>query len=351
MIVRFLKLVKRSAHLWALLFFGFLLLGCGNQGLQPYHFTRFSMDTVIDFTIYAPGHDSARTWMRAAHQEIERIANLLWEENPASEIYRFNHSERGIETSREVYEFIDRARQYYWREVELSLSRQDGSFDITIYPVLQLYDFQAKNPVPPSETEINKHLQWVGMNQLKFQSEKSSGWYMVRKPHAEVGVAVGGMAKGYAVDRAIEVLRRRGAPAALVNAGGDLYCYGYKQGKKWKVGIQHPGEQGELAEILEVTGVAVATSGNYQRYYFYEGERYHHILNPKSGQPVAASQSATVIAPTTEEADVWATVLFIRGAVEGIRLLDQLSDVHGMVIDSIGVPHYSKGCQEFLVAE
>ena len=306
------------------------------------------MDTVINYTILAKDKSEAREYMLQAQREIERVEHLLWEENPQSEIYRFNRSKQGIETSEEVYEFVRRARDYFWRESQLDLSRTHGVFDLTIKPVLDLYDFKAANPQPPEPMEIRKRLDYVGMESIRLEGDPPSGEFFISKGQEETGIAVGGMAKGYAVDRAIQVLRRSGVHNALINAGGDLYCLGTKFSQKWRIGIQHPGKSDAIVEVLQISDEAVATSGNYQRYFMYRGTRYHHILNPDTGRPARKSQSATVIALTTEQADAWSTILFIRGYPDGIELLDKVEELSGMVIDSAGVPHYSKGFTSYI---
>lgn len=306
------------------------------------------MDTAIDHTIVAVDKATAREAMLIAQAEIERIDSLLWEENPESEIYRYNHSATGIETTEEVFRFVERAVGYYRTEVELDLKKTQGTFNIAIGPVVQLYDFHADNPVPPSAAEIAQALPDVNIGNIILKEDPSTDTYFLGKKTPDTRIAVGGMAKGYAVDRAIKLLTRRGFNEVLINAGGDLYCYGDNQGKPWKVGIQHPVKLSEIIKILELRDAAIATSGDYQRYYIYEGQRYHHLLDARTGKPARLSRSASVIAPSTEEADVWATSLFVLGAEEGIELIDNLDGVHGMLINSSGTVHYSNDFESFL---
>ncbi len=334
----------------------FLLLiltmaGCDFPRNKAYQFTRFAMDTVINYTIIAENESAARDRMLLAQREIERVEHLLWEENPQSEIYRFNQSESGIETSEEVYEFVSRAQEYFRREAQLDLTRNYGVFDLTLKPVLDLYDFKADNPKPPAPSEVRDRLKYVGMETIRLEGDAPSGEFIISKEQENTAIAVGGLAKGYAVDRAIQVLKSNGVQNALINAGGDLYCLGTRLSHNWRIGIQHPGKRDAIVEVLEISERAVATSGNYQRYFMYQGKRYHHILNPETGSPAEKSQSATVIAPTTEQADAWSTILFIRGNPEGLELLDKVEEVTGMVIDSAGVPHYSEGFRSYIDTE
>lgn len=340
----------RRALFGALLFMILPLWGCSSAE-QPFHFTRFAMDTVIDYTIVAPDKPTARKQMLLAQQEIERVEHLLGEDDSLSEIYRFNHSPREIRTNREVYQFIRRALGFYWDEVNLDLTASRGVFDITIKPVLNLYHFKAEHPVPPTAEQVSRALKYVGADRLKLTGDEPSGEYRLEKPDSNMAIGVGGLAKGYAVDEAIRVLKQAGVTQAVINAGGDLYCLGSKQGIPWKIGIQNPVEPSEIVRVLQMSDCAVATSGNYQRYFIYRGRRYHHILDPATGWPADRAQSATVIAPTTEQADAWATILFIRSAPDGIALLNKVPGISGMVIDAAGAIHYSEGFREFLDPE
>lgn len=278
------------------------------------------MDTVVEYTIVASSQDEALQAMMAAHEEIERVSSLLWEEDPKSEIRNFNESSGEVALSTEVYQFLARSFDYY--------TQTGGRFDLTIGPVLKLYPFETDNPFPPLPTEVRARLERVGMDQLSFLPSGR----VARPDHASITLAVGGVAKGYAVDRAIEVLRNHGIEGAIVNAGGDLYCMGTNNGRPWTVGIQHPDIPDAVIDTLFVSDHAVATSGDYQRFFEYEGVRYHHIIDPSSGLPSRLSRSATVLAPTTEQADALATALFIAGPERGITMIDSLENLSGMVI-------------------
>ena len=305
---------------------------------KPYYFTRFAMGTTIKYTIMAPEKKRARAAMLKAHQEIERIERLFSEEDSTSEIYRFNHSEAGISTCAEVYYCIHRALDHH--------KKTKGAFDITIKPVLDLYPFKSDHPSPPSDGLIRKALNNVGVNKLEVSYYDNS--WRVGKPGKEVGLVMGGIVKGYAVDRAIEILRANNIKNGIINAGGDLYCLGTKNGELWSIGVQHPRQVGMILETLSLSNMAVATSGDYQRYFLYEGERYHHILDPQTGKPARKAQSATIIAPTAEAADAWATALFVLGPYEGIRLVNTRADIFGAAVDSSGAIFYSVGFQHYL---
>jgi len=321
--------------------FLFLQSGCDTDQEKQYYFSRFAMGTIIEYTIVAPDKDHARAAMLKAHQEIERIEGLFSEEDSTSEICRFNHSKGGIYTNEEVTNCVIDALGYH--------NKTNGAFDISIKPVLDLYQFQSDDPFPPPDDLIHRALTDIGADKLeaKYSATHQSWW--LGKSSEKTGLAMGGFVKGYAVDRAIQVLREGDIRNGIINAGGDLFCLGKKSGHSWKVGVRHPRQAGSIPIVLTLSNLAAATSGDYQRYFIFEGERYHHILDPQTGKPARKAQSATVVAKTTAEADAWATALLISGPDEGIRLINRVKDVYGMIVDSSGSLHYSRGMQRFVL--
>jgi thiamine biosynthesis lipoprotein len=301
----------------------------GPEEAGSYHYTRFSMETVVEYTLVAPSREAAQAAMTRAHAEMERVAALLWEEDARSQIYAVNHAGGRIAVGPEAARFLQRAKEY--------AAVTGGAFDVTIKPVLDLYDFEAASPVPPSDAALAAQLPRVGMEHLRLAPPA-----YVERTH-DARVAVGGVAKGYAVDRAVQVLRDYGITQALVNAGGDLYCLGTRRGRPWAVGIRHPDDPAALIDTLYVSDRAVATSGDYQRYFMYGGQRYHHLLDPRDGRPARRSRSATVVAGTTEEADALATAVFVAGPEAGIALLERLPGVEGMVVGADGTMTASSG--------
>jgi FAD:protein FMN transferase len=302
-----------------------MLLSCGSaeEGTeQAFTFTQFAMDTVVEYTIVASSRTEAREAMLAAHAEVERVAALLWEEETGSDIYHLNRATGPLELHAETYDFLLRNRDY---------SRvTGGAFDITIRPLLELYDFTDEAAALPRSRAITARLQDVGIERLRFDPPNTvTGERGVR-------IAVGGVAKGYAVDRAVEVLRSMGVANALVNAGGDLYAMGMRNGRPWRVGIRHPDDPSEIVDVLEVSDAGVATSGDYQRYVMRGGVRYHHILDPASGRPARHVRSATVVARTAEEADALATGLFVAGPTKGFSFLMEVPEARGIVIGMDG---------------
>jgi thiamine biosynthesis lipoprotein len=325
------------------------LSACNQPGNLPnYSVTRFAMETVVEYTISHSGDDvtgidpergdpAAREAVELAHAEIQRISSLLWEGDSLSAVFQINASSDSVRVDSEVTDFLDRSIQYN----EMS----GGAFDITIEPVLSLYAFTSDDARPPPVDSIRLQLELIGIDGFHVGDEN----YIV-KSRPDVRLAVGGVAKGYGVDRAVEILRSRGITGAVVNAGGDLYCLGTNNGRPWRVGIRDPDDAEGVVRVLNVSDEAVATSGDYQRFFVVDGVRYHHILDPSTGKPARGTRSATVIAATTEMADALATAAFVLGAQRGIEMLEAVG-ANGMLIDAAGQIHATRGLSEYLDAD
>lgn len=282
------------------------LAACIGLPPQTYRFTRFSMGTVVEYTVVSATHTRARSAVDAAHAEIERIADLFGEDDSSSAIHRINQSGEALTVAREVAEFLDRTHRYS--------ERTGGAFDVTVKPLLGLYGFDAADPTVPSNIRIVERLRLVGHEGITVEDG------IVYKAEPDVSIAVGGVAKGYAVDRAVAVLREHGIDDAVVNAGGDIYCLGTNGGRPWRVGIRHPDREHDVLAVLELSDAAVATSGDYERFFEEDGVRYHHLLDPRTGSPARLLRSATVVAASAEEADAMATGVFVLGRKEGLAL-------------------------------
>ena len=160
-------------------------------------------------------------------------------------------------------------------------------------------------------------------------------------------MALGAIAKGYAVDQAAKALQKNNIHHAFINAGGDLKTLGRRPDKTaWKIGLQHPRKPESILASFSLSGKAVATSGDYQKYFNHEGTRYHHILNPKTGYPVTGMTSATVVTDTVMDADALSTALFVMGAKKGMAFIDSLKNTKGLIVDQNQPPQLSQGMKD-----
>jgi thiamine biosynthesis lipoprotein len=228
--------------------------------------------------------------------------------------------------------------------------RSDGAFDLTLGQLKALWGFDQESPTLPDQAALSAALNGIGPAALSLQGQE------VNKRTPLLQVDLGGIAKGYAVDRAIAVLKEHGVTSAAVNAGGDMYLLGPHselQGRPerpWRIGIQHPRHKETLLETVQVSDRAVVTSGDYERFFEEDGVRYHHIFDPKNGLPARGCQSVTIIADSVVLADALATAVFVLGPTAGLQLLTQYPEAEGLVVAADGTLHSSPGWASYRVA-
>ncbi|MBE2280860.1 MAG: FAD:protein FMN transferase [Ignavibacteriaceae bacterium] len=287
---------------------------------------KYLLGTEIEIKALTPSIEAGKYSLYIAFREIERIDSLLSWSIPTSEISKINlnSGKVAVKVSEEVFDLLSRAIAY--------CKEFDGYFDITIGPLTQLWGFSSDEIVmePPSETSIQELLPIVNYKLLVLDSTNRTA-FLQKKGMA---IDLGGIGKGYAIDRAAAKLRSEGTENFIINAGGDIFTSGNKvNGENWRVGVKHPREEDELFAIIETTNEAVVTSGDYERYFIFEGVRYHHLLNPRTGYPVSKNMSVTVISKTAEEADVYSTALFISAS---LNENEKLIKFDCLIIDSEG---------------
>ena len=213
-----------------------------------------------------------------------------------------------------------------------------GAFDITYAGAGQLWDFKADPPKLPSDVEIEAALARVGYAKLVLDEAALT----VDLP-AGMRIGLGGIAKGYGVDRAMALFMKRGIENAIVNAGGDLKALGRKFDKVWEIAIRHPRDRERVLAMLPVSNVCVVTSGDYERFFELGGKRYHHILDPRTGRPSTGCMSATVTAPDAAFADALATAVCVLGPEKGLELIEALDRVEALVVGMDGAVTLSTG--------
>ena len=185
----------------------------------------------------------------------------------------------------------------------------------------------------PTPGAIAKKLPLVGYKNIQFDDSSHSVGFAVDG----MGLDLGAIAKGWAVDRAMEKIMARGIHNAIIDAGGDLRIIGARPGKDfWRIGVQHPRDQGALLMTFELKDTAIVTSGDYERFFIADGVRYHHVLDPATGQPARGCQSVTVLAPTAAEADACATAAFVLGPAQGLAFLRARPGVRGVIVGADG---------------
>jgi thiamine biosynthesis lipoprotein len=297
------------------------------------------MGTEFEITVVHSSIDSGKKAMYFALREIERIEKVTSNYKDTTEISYVNRNagEVPVNVSKELFELIKRSKKY---SEELN-----GFFDISVGPLTDYWGFNSSHPIEtePDKKIINSLLSFVSYKYIFLDTINQTISYLKKG----VNIDLGGIAKGYALDKACEVLRERGITNFLINGGGDLYASGLKaDGTKWKVGIKNPRDETKLLAVLELTNMCIATSGDYERYKIINGIRYHHILNPFNGFPAPISQSSSVIASTCEEGVVLSKYFFILGYNE-INSSDYSKNYPYFIVDSEGKTHYNKLIEDY----
>ena len=320
------------------LFCVFLLTSCQPKSkLVKAQSTRFAMGTVIEITVLDTTEAEANNALEAGFAEINRISTQFWEGNPESPIYAFNHrSTETVTMPLEILELIARCEAYS--------TKLDGAFDITVGTISPLYNFKGDSPRPPDIAMIKALLPAINYQNLIIDFSKAQ---LGAKNH-QTKIGMGAVAKGYGVDQAVAVIARQNIAGALVNAGGDLRALRRVDGQKWRIGIQDPRQADNILLVIEFDSGAVATSGDYEKFFMYEGKRIHHILNPRTGLPADSCQSTTVIAPIAEQADAMATGLFVLGALSGQKALENFPNCEVLWICADGQKVQSAGFEKYL---
>ncbi|HSR68257.1 MAG TPA: FAD:protein FMN transferase [Acidobacteriota bacterium] len=290
------------------------------------------MGTLWSVQVWAPESDQAevRRDIAAALAEVARVEAVMSEWREESPISLLNRSAggSGYLVPPELAAIIERGIEYG----RLS----GGAFDITWKGMGDLWKlddgFQA-----PSQEQIEEALSRVDYRLVELDGHPASaaGPVRIRLPRQGMALGLGGIAKGYGIDRAAAVLRKKGYDDFLIEGGGDVLTAGQRAGRPWRVGIQDP-RGDDLLGWVEVSGGAVATSGDYQRFRMVEGVRYHHIIDPRSGRPARGCRSVTVLAPSAEQADALATAIFVLGSREGMGLAESLDNVEALIVDDEG---------------
>ena len=289
------------------------------------------MGTEITVEIWHDENKNALQCVDNVFKEMWRIDALMSPFKENSELTKVNNmaKHQPVVISIELFDLLKKSIKFS----ELS----KGAFDITFSSIGYLYDY--REGIQPTDEMINKNLAAINYRHIQLNTEEHS----VRFKRQGVRIDLGGIAKGYAVDNAIEILKRCGTEYGLVTAGGDSRILGDKKGRPWMMGIRHPRNKKQVAVVLPLSNTAISTSGDYERYFIKDGQRIHHIINPGTGKSADKIWSATVIADDALTSDALSTTLFVLGAEKGLELINKLEGIDAVIIDVSGNMHYSSG--------
>ena len=294
------------------------------------------MGSAFDLTVVAENKEQASNYIEQEKNEIVRIEKLISSWDKKSETAKIN-SNSGIEAvkvSKELFDLIDRSQR---------ISKiTSGAFDITFAAIDRIWDFDGGESQMPSFEVIQNSISKIGFRKLELNKKEST----VFLPEKGMKIGFGGIGKGYAADRAKELLINKGVNGGIINASGDMNTWGNQpDGSPWTVGIVNPMNKEKVFSWFSLEHDAVVTSGNYEKFTLIDGERFSHIIDPRTGIPSKGILSSTIFANKAELADALATATFVMGVESGMFLIDQLPNIEAILIDDKGVIYKSKNIE------
>ncbi len=314
--------------------FTFLLIGISSTGFsqEVYKRTLKLMGSRFDITVIAQNKKLGDSYIDTAVQEIDRIEKLIssWDPNSQTSAINKNAGNKPVQVSPELFQLIKRS---------INISKlTDGAFDISYASMDRIWKFDGSMKQMPSKNKIQHSVAKVGYHNIILDSKKSTVFLKLKG----MKIGFGAIGKGYAADKAKVLLKQRGVVAGIINASGDMNTWGKQlNGEKWKIAITNPMNKNTAFALLPLFEKAVVTSGNYEKYVQFNGTRYTHIIDPRTGYPSSGIISVTVFAPKAELADALATSIFIMGKEIGINRINQLPQIECIVIDDKGNIHTS----------
>jgi thiamine biosynthesis lipoprotein len=274
--------------------------------------------------------DAAVEAVLAEMRRIDRAMSTYKASSEVSLVNAYAHREP-TRISIELYGLLQTALEYS--------QLTDGAFDITYASVGYLYDFKRR--IHPDEQQIEAALPGVNFRHVLLDPQART----VRFARSGVRIDLGGIGKGHAVDRSIELLQRRGIRHALVTAGGDSRIIGNRFGKPWVTGIRHPDRKAEVIARIPLEDAAISTSGDYERYFDEAGARYHHIINPRTGHSASKVRSATIIGPTATQTDGLSKTAFVLGPQRALEIYNSIEGIDAVLVTPEGKVLYTKGLE------
>lgn len=311
---------KRISIYLVFILMALLITGCTDNQSQSLTRTEFLMDTVINLKVYDKQDVEAMDMAVDRLKEIENRMSVTISNSDVSKINK-NAGIKPIQVHEDVYYVIEKAKHF----AELS----QGAYEPTIGPLVELWNITGNEDKErdsiPTEEEIKEKMELVDYNDLELM--ENNYIFLKRKG---MKLDLGGIVKGYAADEVKRIFEENGVESAIIDLGGNVYALGEKaSGESWRIGIQDPfSVTGNYIGILNVKDKSIVTSGDYERFFIYEGEKYHHIIDSKTGYPSKNEVSGvSILSKRSIDGDALSTALFVLGVEEGTKLVNQLEDI------------------------
>lgn len=314
-----------------------MLSCCGCSSEKTMSRTLFVFDTVLTLTLYGGDETSLETAADEIEKTVREIHNCASAHDPKNQLYMLNVSAYGndVKISDTLFEIIEQGLYY----CELT----DGAFDITLGKIIGEWAIGSPSAKIPDSSFIEKYSGFEGWKHVVLNHENKT----VRFEDERIRLDLGGVAKGYAAEKAKEILGKHSITKAMLDFGGNIVAVGRKNaGKTWTVGVKNPSGN-DMAAAVGCENTAIVTSGNYERYSEIDGARYHHILDPFTGCPSDSGvASATVIYGNSAAADCLSTAVFVLGAEKGMALIESIDGAEAVFIDANGNITLSSGAEK-----
>jgi len=304
--------------------------------------SRQVMGTIGRIVAVASDKQTAELCIESAFNELSRLEGIMSSYNESSQLSAVNRDAFAgpVKVGGELFEVLEKSIEYN--------KKSGGAFDITIGPVVRLWQQAGESKKKPTAEQLVEARSKVGSEKLLLDAENKTVRFAVKGMRLDLG----GIAKGWAIDSAVEAMRKNGAVGGMVDVGGDIRCFGTAKKAKghWRIGLQDPSAEGKMLMVLKLTDMAVATSGDYRRFVLIDEQKYSHIVSPKSGSPGGQLASVTIIAPTAVQADALATAVSVMGGEKGLELAESIPNVEAILISSgpQQIRSHTKGAEQYI---
>ncbi|MEP1490123.1 MAG: FAD:protein FMN transferase [Algibacter sp.] len=310
-----------------------MLLSSVSFSQEVYQRTLKLMGSRFDISVAAESQTKGDAYIDLAIKEISRIERLIssWDTNSQTSLINKNSGIKAVEIDDELFQLIERA---------IKISKlTEGAFDISYASMDRIWKFDGSMTAMPSAEAIKKSIEKVGYKNIILNKTNTSVFLKIKG----MKIGFGAIGKGYAADKAKQLLQQNGVKAGIINASGDLNAWGKQpDGKDWMVAIVNPLNKNKVFSWLPVHNSAVVTSGNYEKYVTFNNILYSHIIDPRTGYPSSGVLSASIFTENAELADALATSIFVMGLETGLDFINQLKNVECIIVDNDNKIHNSK---------
>ncbi|WP_352396829.1 FAD:protein FMN transferase [Aminobacterium colombiense] len=334
--MRILKKVFLAVILGIILFLAIFFMKSVKRP-HPLEQTSYALGTILHFQIWGKDANQA---LEKALSRIHDIEVHMSTHDPNSDIYKVNVSSGSsfVPVHEDTFYVVEKAIDYAYKS--------SGTFEPTIGGLVNLWGIGTPEERLPSQEEIANAVSLIGYEEVQLDRKNMS----IRLPRSGQHLDLGGIAKGYAADEVVAILKRKGIKSALVDLGGNIFALGTKPDSTlWNIGVQNPLEpRGQYLGVLRVSNKSVVTSGNYERFFEKDGKRYHHIFDPATGYPAESGLlSVTILSDRSIDGDALSTALFVLGKEEGLKLASSIEGVEALVVTKEKKIYGTAGMDDF----